>query len=270
MNSARSNTSNNINNSAKVFIGSLPKKTEDIKLLKELCKFGEVFFLTTKRKETNGECLGYGHAQVSKHAYERLIDIKSLTFMGRKITFGPYLDGNKLKSHLTSLNSKRIFVRNIPKNSTQESLITLFSDIAKVETAYLRNIPGSRKPIGVIIFSDAKMAEKAEKFINGTNTGVFKKIEATYKYVTNFKKRNHEANRPYKNDSQKTKSKKTERFDDIRPGKNGYTGYKDVKKRHYDIFNIILNRPKSLHFSQKNKFYEGDSVNSRFFQWKCY
>lgn len=229
----------------KVFLGGLPKKTKDSTLQNHLSRYGNIFALSTKRKRTDGECLGYGEATVDQKTYDHLILIGSSKFMGRRITFGPYLDGSQLKSHLEKLNSKRIFVRNIPKNSTPKSLEQLFNSIGKVETAYLRNVPGSRKPIGVILFNTPEQAESSAKFINKDVEGVFRKMNATYKFVTNFKKKtkkqrhqNEAANHANARPSFKAMLL---RRDDIRPGSSSYRAYRTVQMNH-GFSNLVLNK----------------------------
>lgn len=242
------NKANNNNQHMKVFLGSLPKKTQDRSLKHHISKLGDIIDVKTKRKLTNGDCLGYGYAIVSKKTYEILIAKESSIFLGRRITFGPYLDGNKLKTHLSSLNNKRIYVRNLPKKSTPNSLEVLFSQIGEVETAYLRNIPGSRALIGVILFVEAKSASKGVSIINKDNKGVFKKMNATHKYVTNFKKR-----KASNYDSQDCQTKRRNshfssncymsrkpRKDHVKPGMNGYPSHEETEKRH-DAQNLLLN-----------------------------
>lgn len=236
----------------KVFLGGLPKKTKDVSLKHHLSKYGQIHAISTKRKRTDGECLGYGEATVSEETYEQLIQLGSSKFMGRRITFGPYLDGNQLKSHLEKLNSKRIFVRNIPKNSKPKSLEKLFSSVGKVETAYLRNVPGSRKPIGVILFTSPKEAESAAKLINKDVEGVFRKMNATYKFVTNFKKKvkRQRKNSGGSNPVQARKSfqpSPSTRNDQVRPGSSKYSGYRAVHMNHHRQNNIVLNKPERKH-----------------------
>lgn len=240
MNKAHNNNKHNM----KVFLGGLPKKTKDRTLKQHISKFGDIIEVKTKRKLTNGDCLGYGYAIVSEKTYEILITEESSIFLGRRITFGPYLEGNRLKNHLSSLNNKRIFVRNLPKKSTSNSLEILFSRIGEVETAYLRNIPGSRTLIGVILFVEASTASQAVSIINKDNNGIFKNMNATHKYVTNFKKRNIQEN--LRNDYQflnYCKPRKPRR-DHVRPGMKSYASYEEIEKRH-DIENILLNVSKT-------------------------
>lgn len=243
--------------SPKVFIGSLPKNTNYEDLHAHISNFGEVIFLQVKRKETNGECLGYGHAEVSHRSYEALLKQKSSTFMGRKITFQPFFEGSKLKNHLVSLNSKRIYVRNIPKNSSQESLLQLFTQFGEIQTAYLRNIPGSRKSVGVILFSDPKKAEIAVEEINKTQSGVFMKMNATYQFITNFKRKK---NQKYliKNDliDHKQDIRIKPRRDYIKPGMRKYKFYEENHIRHLDYSNVKINRP-------VNKFNLNEYPNKR-------
>lgn len=264
----------------KVFLGSLPKKTKDRSLLEHLSQYGSVIKVEIKKKQFNNECLGYGNATVTKKTYETLLRIESSSYLGRSITFGPFLDGNRLRSHLNSLNSKRIFVRNIPAASTPSSLIEFFSSLGKVEAAYLRNIPKSRKSIGVVIYSEARTAEQAVEIINKDSNGVFTKMNATYKFVTNYKKRKQSnSSRPGgKNSDKRRKSLSNgtliqnipvRREDHIRPGRNGYQGYDEAEKKHGTenlMLNVAIarkryNQPRRIAYQNEFKGYSNNDAS---------
>lgn len=229
----------------KIFIGGLSKKAKEPQLVNHLQKYGRVISLDIKRKPTTGDCVGYGHATVEKDTYLKLINKGCSKFKGRKITFGPYLEGNHLKSHLQKLNSKRIFVRNVPGNSTATYLEQFFSVLGVVETAYLRSFPGARTPIGVIMFINPTVAEQAAQIINEDKEGVFKFMTATYKFLHSREGTNeHNKQEPSQEAEKKflklkSESSLTKSFD-AKPGKMGYEAYDQTEKNH-NFGNLMLN-----------------------------
>lgn len=224
----------------KIFIGGLSKKTNEQNLLIHLEKYGEVISLNLKKKKSSEDCVGYGHATVQKDTYFLLINKGCSIFRGQKITFGPYLDGNNLKSHLEKLNSKRIFVRDIPVSSTGSSLETLFSSFGAVETAYLRAVPGKKTPIGVILFVDPKNAEGAVKMVNEDSTGDFKDMSATYKFLQGRKGDSKGKFTGSGIGSQSNGRSWNPKSMDTRPGKKGYCRTELVEENH-NFGNLMLN-----------------------------
>lgn len=249
--------SNKTSSQHKIFLGGLPKKLTDSSLEQHLSKFGDILDLNIKRKITTGDCLGYGQATVSPATFNTLIKMGTCLFQSRKITFDPYLEGNKLKSHLTNLNHKRIFVRNIPKNSTSKFLKKFFSRLGKVKTAYPRNVPKSAKTIGVVFFFRDEDAESAVEKVNSDKNGPFKNMSATYKFVTHCSNNKQSAKEKKKRKKNKKKQKKLKKINhDVRPGKKGYLRYGDfgVRPSPTDLrFNVAKkNSRKNLFNSEKD------------------
>lgn len=223
----------------KIFIGGLSKKTNEQSLLNHLQEYGEILSLNLKKKKSSQDCVGYGHATVHKETYLAMIDKGCSKFKGNKITFGPYLDGNNLKSHLEKLNSKRIFVRGIPISSTGSSLESLFSNFGAVETAYLRAVPGKKTPIGVVLFVNPKAAEETVKVINDDKEGAFKDMNATYKFL---QKRRDDTREKFSGaglDSRSGRSWESQGRD-LKPGKKGYNRERLIELNH-NYGNLMLN-----------------------------
>lgn len=240
----------------KIFVGGLSKKATESRLKQNLQKFGNIRSVEIRRKKATGDCLGYGHITVNKDTYFLLINKGCTRFMGRRITFGPFLEGNHLKNHLEKLNSKRIFVRNIPRHWTSSLLEEFFSTFGVIESAYLRSIPGAKKAIGVVLFINPVVAEEVVQRINGDLQGQFREMTATYKF---FHKRSESSqderqeseargvvNRYYERPAYHHKSNQ-------KPGKKGYHGYTELEKNH-NFENLILNVGQSN--SKLMRFYE--------------
>lgn len=252
----------------KIFVGGLPKKTTDHNLSLHLSKYGIVFSSNVKTKKTGNECLGYGTIAVDQETYFKLINKGCSKFMGRKITFGPYLEGKNLQNHLHNLNSKRIFVRNVPQNSDSASLEQFFSRFGVVETAYTRIIPGTLNPIGVILFINPSVAEQVVEVINNDNCGIFKDMSATYKFLHNRENNSHERSSEEINEHQKLQKIVREEHKPLvrehysKPGRKDYNSYRNVDKRH-GFYNVLLN------VSTKNSCYSCPNPSDNL-SWSSY
>ena len=177
------NTRRNTEASNKVFIGGLPKKTTRKALKKFLSKHAKITSLYLKLKYEGGDCLGYGWVTTTSEGYRLLTALKTLRFKKRKITLTPFLQGENLNKHLESKNSKRIFVTQIPPNFTLDDFKGLFEEIAAIDTAYFRNVPGSTERVGVVFFYNARDGQKALDLVN-ENPNEFYGMKVCYKYIT--------------------------------------------------------------------------------------
>lgn len=101
----------------------------------------------------------------SRQAAEKVIELKNHTIKERVVTCRDYLKGDQLNQAKESKNSKKIYINNLPSNTTNEDIVKAFSVFGPVEVGYtLKNEDGSKsKGFGFVTFVQHQSSEMALK-----------------------------------------------------------------------------------------------------------
>jgi len=143
----------------KIFLGSLPPKCTNKKVKQKLSKFGSVIHVHLIFDKKNNFCKGYGHVIIADRATFDKILKSQLTIGGRNIFKEPFFEGKKLQEKKLDFLSKRIFISNIPFEMEDFQVENLFSRFGEVENAYrIISSNGKRKPFGFVLFRDEQSA----------------------------------------------------------------------------------------------------------------
>ena len=133
---------------ARVFVGSIPANATKPSLIKYFSRFGEVIRVEMQIKQTehSTERLnpGWCHLIVADKVTADLIcDIPFHIFEGRQITCRPFVKGGSLKRSNLENNKRRVIVKNVPWNSTEEEIRQIARNYGEVEAAFFFQKGGS-------------------------------------------------------------------------------------------------------------------------------
>lgn len=106
-----------------------------------------------------------GYAFVDFNSVEsvsKALEISALKYKGRELLLKPYIKGDRLKKFKNEVNSRRLFVSNIPLSFTDSTIKEVFTPYGDLETAYVirDRDSGISKGFGYVIFSQKERAEK--------------------------------------------------------------------------------------------------------------
>lgn len=154
------------NSNLTIFIGGLPGLTKKQDLLAEFTRYGEI--ASIKLHTNLNSKLNKGYALITfeeAEAYKSALKIPELCFMSRTISCQPYLQGSDLTRYLEDLNSRRIFVKYVPKSYNNQVLYSIFEKYGDLEFAYVVKDPRTfrSKGFGYVAFKLPEIARKVEK-----------------------------------------------------------------------------------------------------------
>lgn len=146
-----------------VFIGCISGRTRPQDIINKYSEFANIFDIKLRKK---GENAGSGYGTFSTDSlelYQFLITMPQ-EILGRKVTCRPDLKGEDRRKHLDSLNNRRIYIKGVNPQWTDEQIFQLFHVHfpGKVERAYaIRNVNGKSEGFGYVNFSEVKIAKAA-------------------------------------------------------------------------------------------------------------
>lgn len=99
----------------------------------------------------------------SRQAAEKVIELKNHTIKDRVVTCRDYLKGDQLKEGKQCKDSKKLYINNLPSNTTNEDIVKAFSVFGPVEVGYtLKSEDGSKsKGFGFVTFAQKQSSDKA-------------------------------------------------------------------------------------------------------------
>lgn len=122
-------------------------------------------------------CLGYGFAvcQAKEDVSALLAQSSRLTYRGRFITLREYKVGSKLKEDKKQFNLRRLFIGNVPQETSSAEIADIFERFGSIENVYFVNQNKEQSyKYGYIVFHDEKAAERALSDTRGVQIGDFK------------------------------------------------------------------------------------------------
>lgn len=146
----------------KIFIGSLPKNSEEDQIHTLLSNYGHIDSIqfTSKNKVKGKICQGHAIALVDKKAFDGLIAAHCLFYNNAQITINPYLEGEKLKQSLQEFNDRRIFIHNLDKRSKANDIYRIFSSLAPLENVLIRENLSHSHNTTVVLFKTKEDAQR--------------------------------------------------------------------------------------------------------------
>ena len=150
-----------------VFVGGIKACFSSQEINDYFCRFGEVCFVKLKRnraqkKMNRGFCLVKFRCP---EAAQRAINLKNHTIKDRVVTCREYLKGDQLKEGKLSKDCKKIYISNLPCNTTNDDIVKAFSVFGPVEVGYtLKCDDGVKsKGFGFVTFLSPESMKEALK-----------------------------------------------------------------------------------------------------------
>lgn len=146
----------------KIFIGCLPNNTEKEEVYLHFSKYCQIIKLKIKFR-SNGVCAGYGHfrTRITDQEKAALLSAEH-RYKDRKLDCRVYVKGPKLQKFLEDFTYRKIYVKNIPKGTTDLELHNYFSQLCQVQKAYIANQIQDEKDslFGFVVTSSKEGAKK--------------------------------------------------------------------------------------------------------------
>jgi RNA recognition motif-containing protein len=166
----------------RLFIGGLQHSVKHEDLLSFLRKYGQVKELILPKKAGSNKCLGYGNFICDAATAERFINGMPLKFQKKKLSFKTFLSGQQLNSHLQDFNSKRVFIKNLPKGMKVKELKKNLKKVGKFSSVYIRSVSRYFDSVGVVMFQTEQKAKFFCKKLNSIEEGILGRLEASHQY----------------------------------------------------------------------------------------
>ena len=126
-----------------IFIGGLPGSATQIEIREFFSQFGKIVKIKMhgSQKKSNYN-KGYAILQYeTESSYRASLKRPEHILFNRVIMCQPYLQGRDLSQYLEDLNSRRLFVKYIPKNINNEQFENLFTVHGEVDFGYVVKDP---------------------------------------------------------------------------------------------------------------------------------
>jgi len=150
-----------------IFIGGLPGSTTQESLKTYFERFGEISKISTVQNNKKNN-LSKGYALITYKldvSYEQALKVPEHYLFKRVISCQPYLQGAQLSQYLEDLNSRRLFVKYIPKNINNKQFEKIFRKHGDVDFGYVVKDPKTSvsRGFGYITFKTQELAREVEK-----------------------------------------------------------------------------------------------------------
>lgn len=148
----------------KLYIGCLPANADEQELIEALTEFGSVKSVSLIQKK--GKCVGSANAEADdEQSFKNFIE-SQIFYQGRKLEISAFLMEGNLKMIQEDMNLRKVAVRNLFGDTTDEEIHEAFSKYGEIENAFMsadkkEDIKGKPKNYGFVIFKDKLDAYKA-------------------------------------------------------------------------------------------------------------
>ena len=171
-----------------IFVGCLPPRATKLDLENHFSKFGKIYDLQMSRK-SNKTLICFAVFSVGKKKqFTKIINTPQFLYR-RAISCRPYFSGWRKDEYLRTIEDRRVFLKNIPKNYSDKQIFDIFRKFGVVERAYgIRDDEGYSLGFGYVNYIDLDDAIKVIKLqdvILPHNMGVIQ----CYKFDRGLKRR---------------------------------------------------------------------------------
>jgi RNA recognition motif-containing protein len=150
-----------------VFIGGLPGSATEKTLKTHFSRYGQILKISMVQNDKKNN-LSKGYALITysaEESYQAALKVPEHYLFKRVVSCQPYLQGAKLSQYLEDLNSRRLFVKYIPKNINNQQFEKIFKKYGDVDFGYVVKDPktGVSRGFGYITFKTQEEARTVEK-----------------------------------------------------------------------------------------------------------
>lgn len=146
----------------KLYISCLPSTIQDSTVIDYFSQFGTVTFIDVKRDETDqNRCTGFCQMTCSSLEMSKTILGMRHKIQGKTLKITPFYEGDELVRYRELINTCRIYVKNLPLETTDEELKLLFLAFGNIIDAYcVKKKRYPNKKFGYVIFEDPESINK--------------------------------------------------------------------------------------------------------------
>lgn len=179
----------------RVFVSNLHQHVSHSALLTHFRAYGTIDRLRVFFKDSNGKVnKGYCHVLTQDESvFKKILDDKNHYFQGRKLHCTALITGSKLDKQNKVGNNKRVVVRNLPSDVTDNDLYNFFVKFGEIEMAYIFKAHGIMKqsstftPTGSVQFEKASVANKlTKKHYWSFEVGEKKAVVVVFPYIDKY------------------------------------------------------------------------------------
>lgn len=143
-----------------IFIGGLRGDiTKDI-ITHYFSQYGHIWNLVLKKKSMKANA-GFATFKVSDYELFQNIVNQEHYILGREITCRPFFSGQDKDKYLKHLQLSRLFIKNIPRNYSDDLLKILFQNYGEVTSIYsIKDSKGLPRGFGFVNYRNAEDAQR--------------------------------------------------------------------------------------------------------------
>jgi RNA recognition motif-containing protein len=148
----------------KIYVGCLPGDATEAKVKEVFSQFGEVASVELVKKKSN-KCVGSGYVTCADQvSFDKIIK-SEVYYESRKLETSKYLEKHELQALHEDINLRKLLVKNIPADLTNEEMEQKFSIFGEVINAFIstdkRPDGKTTSNYGIVIFKERLGAYKA-------------------------------------------------------------------------------------------------------------
>lgn len=142
----------------KIYISCLPSQIEDEAVFNYFSQFGAVAYIDVKRDDTEDQrCTGFCQVTCSTVEMKDRIMSESHTLQGKILKITPYYEGDQLARYRELIKTHRIYVKNLPIDTSDQELRSIFLPYGRIDNAYcVKKKRYPNKKFGYVLFEDPK------------------------------------------------------------------------------------------------------------------
>lgn len=120
----------------KIYVGCLPGDATEAKVKEIFEAHGRVSEVTLVTKKTD-KCVGSGYVTCRDEASRDTILATEVYYGSRKLETSLYLDQSELQAFHEDINVRKLLIKNLPQNTTNDELKEKFSMFGEVINAFI-------------------------------------------------------------------------------------------------------------------------------------
>jgi RNA recognition motif-containing protein len=148
----------------KIYVGCLPGDATEVKVKQIFQAYGQIANVTLVTKKTD-KCVGSGYVTCSDEVTRDAILASEVYYGSRKLETSLYLDQDELQAFHEDINVRKLLIKNLPHNTTNDELKEKFSIFGEVINAFISTDQKAGETAtstyGIVIYQERADAYKA-------------------------------------------------------------------------------------------------------------
>lgn len=120
----------------KIYVGCLPGDATESKVKAAFSEFGKVTSVDLVKKKSN-KCVGSGYVTCADKESMNKILKSEVFYDNRKLETSPFLEKHELQALHEDINLRKLLVKNIPFDLTNDELVEKFSIFGEVINGFI-------------------------------------------------------------------------------------------------------------------------------------